>query len=447
MVEANVGGSATMAGDGDGVAPNPAALEADLDARITRLEQLVTALGVVLQRFNGEATFGTTVFESFDDPGASNEALDLLFESTTDAHRDLAVLRQDARLLTEPSHDSAHPLVARVGLLGESATELAGQFERYRRSIGLTVPPRTPGGVGRLDQFVAMVVRALVEIAEVVAVLRPAERRIGVVAGAVTVPQQPPSVAPRQGPRPTATVGRPMTAALWQGVRRRRTRLIAEFAGLAVVGLVILASALGGRGTPGPTAGNGLSGAGPGQTGAVAVGGAPSGSVPPGSSPEPTASGTPPTPRATSAPPPPAGPPSAPEPTKPPAAPSGKALSATRFDNRITAGADSIDALLGTIADAVQADDLAAAESAAEDIEAIATADRAWLQSHPPKKCYRSFYNAALATYAELITTAIAVADDAEAGDATAIHKDVASGHADVTALRQAGNKAVTSCA
>jgi hypothetical protein len=86
-------------------------------------------------------------------------------------------------------------------------------------------------------------------------------------------------------------------------------------------------------------------------------------------------------------------------------------------------------------------------KAAADEIATIATRERSWLRSHPSKACYDSFQEAAVARYTDLIATATAIAADADAGDANAIHKEVASAHGDVSALKQAGNRAVASCA
>ena len=52
-----------------------------------------------------------------------------------------------------------------------------------------------------------------------------------------------------------------------------------------------------------------------------------------------------------------------------------------------------------------------------------------------------------MAAYDELIVTATGIAQSAEAGDANAIHPQVASAHGDVATLRQAGDKAIAACA
>jgi hypothetical protein len=52
-----------------------------------------------------------------------------------------------------------------------------------------------------------------------------------------------------------------------------------------------------------------------------------------------------------------------------------------------------------------------------------------------------------MASYGDLIVTATTIAQTADAGDANAIHPQVASSRGDVAALRQAGNRAVAACA
>jgi hypothetical protein len=431
-------------------APNAGALEAELELRIVRLEHLVAGLGLVFERFQGASpALGATVFDDFDDPGASNEALDVLFASSMDARRDLTVLRREVpAIVPAPDGRSALSLVARLGLLGERATELAGRFEQYRRSISLTGPPRTPGGIGRLDEFVALVVRALLDIADVTDGLRRDKGRLGLATSPATYPPEP-ATSPREGQRPSVgalgmPVARGLAGALWLGVRRRRTRLMAEFAAVAVVGMVVLVSALdqGGR-PPGLVGGPGSASVGPGQTGAVAAGGSPTGSPAPGASTEPGASGTPPTPGGGSAAgaPPRSGPTNRPRPTLDPAT-----AAAIRFNERITTAAGSIDDLVNTITTAVRDADVAVAKSAAEDIATIASTERSWLLAHPPAACYDSFQDAAFARYGELTDTATAIAHDADADDINAIHRDVASSHGDVSALKQAGSKAISAC-
>jgi hypothetical protein len=427
---------------------NPGALQAELDLRIVRLEHLVAGLRLVLERFEGASVaLGTTVFDDFDDPGASNEALDALFESSMDARRDLTVLRRDVPTVGPALEGGPElPLMTRLGALGKSATELAGRFEQYRRSITLTGPPRTPGGVGRLNEFVALVVRALLDIAQIAHSLRRDDGRLGFAAGEVAAPREQPTSLPARHRPSAATLGVPLAGALWQVVRRRRTRLMVEFAGVLVVGVGILVAALGeGSRTPGFVAGPGSASAGPGQTGSagVAVGGSPF----PGSN-EAGSSGAPPAPAPSAAVPAPAPPRSTPGPTRRPTPTlDPAAAAATGFNDRITTAAGSIDGLLSTITTAVHDADVALAKSAADDVATIARRERSWLLAHPPAACYQSFHDAALATYGELIDTATAIANDADAGNTKAIHKEVASSHGDISALKQAGTKAITACA
>jgi hypothetical protein len=109
--------------------------------------------------------------------------------------------------------------------------------------------------------------------------------------------------------------------------------------------------------------------------------------------------------------------------------------------------ADSIDGLLGSITTAVHDGDLPSAKTGAEEIASIATAEQSWLVSHPAAACFESFQDSALATYGFLIATATSIAQNADAGDGNAIHQEVGTSHGDVSALRQAGTKAVTACA
>ena len=452
MVEANAGAGATTTGATEANVLSSAALEADLEQRVVRLEQLVAGFEQVLERFRAAgASFGATVFENFDDPGVSNDALDLLFASSTDARRDLAVLRRDAPSLVTASGVSAgHPLVVRLALLGKSAAELAARFEQYGRSVSLAVPPRTPGGVGRLTEFVGLIVRALREIADAMAGLRWDLGRLGFTANVVTQPSKPLTRPPEPRRSLVGALGMPLAGALWTVLRRRRTRLMIEFGGVVLVGVVILVSALGRGGrAPGLIADPGSASVQPSGTGSpgVAVGGSPGWSPSPGASTAAVASGPPPTQGAPSAAPTPTARGSAPRPTHLPAPTLEPAAAATRFSNRIGTAASSIDGLLGTITTAVQDADLPIAAAAAQHITSKASSERSWLLAHPAAACYRSFQESALTGYGELIVTAAAIVQDANAGNANAVHKDVAGSQSDIAMLKQAGNKAVAACA
>ena len=87
------------------------------------------------------------------------------------------------------------------------------------------------------------------------------------------------------------------------------------------------------------------------------------------------------------------------------------------------------------------------AKAGADEIATIAKTERSWLLAHPAAACFESFQASAFATYGDLLATATAIAQDADAGDGNAIHQEVGTSHGDVSALRQAGSKAVTACA
>ena len=446
MVEPTADRRATEAGDLGPHAPGPTALEAELEPRITRLEQLVAALELLLERFQGTSTaFGATVFDNLDDPAASHAVLSILVASTADARWDVNALRRAVRDLDiTQDPEIERPLLTRLGALAGSAVELKARFEAYRGSIGHSTPPRSPNAEAQLHQVVALSGRALLDISEVVD--RPREERPAALAASSVTAAGSAARVPARRRAPTA-LRVPAAWTLLQLARRRRNRLIAESAALAVVAIVVLGSVVDrGGAVPDTQLGAGSSSAVPGQTnGGVALGSfAPTGSLLPASSPEPGGTGPTATPRASSAAPGAPGP--TPRPTPAPA-PTQNATAATRFDDRITAAADSIDELLGSITTAVQGSDFAAAKAGAEDITATAQAERSWLVSHPPRTCYQPFHAAAMAAYAELITKAGTIAADADAGDDNAIHQDVASSHNDVASLRQAGNKAVAFCA
>lgn len=436
-----------MPADAADTAPlDVAALQADLEPRVTRLEQLVAGFDQVLQRFAGadagggaSTAAGPAIFENFDDAGASNEALDLLFASSTDARRDLATLRRDVPTLLAADRSAGHWLMVRVRALGASAGGLADRFEHYGRSISPTVPPRTTAGVGRLNEFVALVVRALLDIADVADGLRRHEDRL------IIAPTSP----PEEQRSSAVAVGLPVAGGPGRLLQRRRTRRMIASAGVVVVGVAILVSQLSGRGsTPGSAVGSLSPSAGPERTAppdvAIASGSpSPSASSPPAT--EPGASAVP-TPNPTSAAPATTPPRPTPRPTQRPAPTPRPPAAVTQFGNRTAAAAAVIDGLLGTITTAVQDANLPMAASAANEMGATATSGRSWLQAHPALACYKPIQESAMAAYVELIATATAIVQNAEAGDANAIHPEVASSHGDVATLRQAGDKALAAC-
>jgi hypothetical protein len=439
--------SATESGGFGGPAPDAAAVEADLAWRITRLEHLVAALGLLLERFRGSSpAFGPTVFDNLEDPAASNAVLAILVESTADARRDLNAIRRGVRTLAGADGITFdHPVVRRLPALARSAADLTGRFEDYRSTIGDGTLMRSPSTVARLHQVVALSVRSLLDIREVVDSLQAEEDRLDL--APATTSQPPPVMTgePERRRTPVAALAVPLAAAFWRGIGRRRTRLMVEFAGVVVVGFVVLISALGQGGLPPDSnPSNATSSAEPGRTaGEVAIASdAPSGSPPPSAGPTATSAPPPPGPSSAAPPPPRATPRLTPAPTH-------RAVTAavTRFADHITAAAGSIDGLLGTIATEVQDGDFAAATNAADGIAAIALTERSWLLSHPAKACYRPYHQLAMATYGELLTSAATIATDAAAGDANSIHNDVAHSHLEVSTLKQAGAKAVIACA
>jgi hypothetical protein len=429
---------------------NPVDLEADLEPRVARLERLVAGFEDVLERFQGASgAFGATVFDNFDDPGVSNDALDLLFASSTEARRALAVLRRDAPGLVAAADAGAeHPLITRLRLVGKSAVGVAARFEEFDRSIGPAVPPRTPGGVGRLNEFVALIVRALLDIAEVVEGLQFGDPALALAAAPATQPVESPTRPPEGRRSSVAAVGMPVAGGLWRIFRRRRTRLMVEGAGVVVVALVILVSALGERSrAPGLATGTGSTSVGPSGTGlpGVAIGGSPSQSPSPGAPTEAGASNAPAPGPSTPAPAP-TPPRATPRPTQAHGPTPTPASGATLFNDRIVSAAGSIDGLLSTITSAVQDADLPMAAAAADDIASTAAGERSWLLAHPAAACYETFHESALGAYGDLIATASAIAQDAGAGDGNAIHREVASSHGDVSTLKQAGSKAIAAC-
>ena len=121
MVEAKVDERATTTVGILDEAVSPTALEREVEPRIARLEELVAALGVVLERFqSARPAFGATVFDNFDDAGASADALGILSEATADARLDLHVLQRDVPSLVAPSEAGLQrPFASQFGLLRE----------------------------------------------------------------------------------------------------------------------------------------------------------------------------------------------------------------------------------------------------------------------------------------------------------------------------------------
>jgi hypothetical protein len=477
----------------------------DLGLRVGRLETVVSGLALVLERLEsgGEPLDGMAL-EDFDDPAASNEALDLVFQSFSDARRDLAALRHAMPVLAAaPFSSPQRTVLVGVEERARSAARLADAFEAYRRSIDQRVPPRTPGGIARLDEFLGMIVRALRDVAAVVdqapgaqaapssAMPRPAPvlppLEVVLAATAPAPPPPPlvpavtlePTVAPSAsltalppidastvatqpsvmpGSPPTVSRGRGSLGAwLWRHVQRRRTRLVVESAAVVVVALVILVSAMHPGAVPSGAFGATSSPSGsPGSTlGApVAVGGgsSPGVSASPG---RPTPVGqtaAPAGPGATSqpqgsAPPAPTPPRPTPQPTQQTSPTADPGIPAGQFADRIAAAADQIDGYLATITTAVKGADFQGAHSAAVSMAGVSSTERTWLLAHPPASCYAFSYDTAMTRYGDLLATATSIETAADAADANAIHQDVGSAHGDVSALKQAANKAVTACA
>ena len=445
--------------------PNPAVLERAIALRLERLEHLVAGLGIVLQRLQegGQPLEGMT-FDDFDDPAASNEALDVLFESSADARRDLSAVRRDLPVLMAATISaSRHPARVRFERLAASANVLAERFEEQRRSIDQRVPPRTPGGVARLDEFVVINLRVLREVAATVAELPAITTAVEPSAAlAAAAPGAAPSnpIAPPVAARPERV---PLGAWLWQHLRRRRTRLMLEGAGVALVAIVILVSALGnGVGPEGFAAATNSPGGFPSSTAPapVAVGGgspvpsaSPVGSAaaapsalssipPPSSQPGPSVQ-----PGPTSGPPGTPPPHPTPRPTAGPAPTPDDAAAAARFADRLESATSSIDTTLGDITDAVQGAAFEQAAAGARSLATISTDEHTWLIAHPPAACFQDSYASALTRYTALLDTASSIEQSAAAEDGNAIHQQVGSAHNDVAGLRQAASKAVASCA
>jgi hypothetical protein len=105
-----------------------------------------------------------------------------------------------------------------------------------------------------------------------------------------------------------------------------------------------------------------------------------------------------------------------------------------------------VGALLDSISAAVSTFDWAAISAAANDLAALADSETAWLQSHPPALCYEPEHGDALAAYAELRTTADAIATAANAQNEGAVNHQLAVGKQDRKALDKAASGATVGC-
>ena len=480
-----------------------ARVAADLETRAGRLQRFVQGLISVLERFesNARSDDPADLLADFESPEASHEALRVLTEASTATRHDLAVLRTDIHALMRASQDGARPaIVGRIHETGLAAAALKARFEAFQRESDQRLAARGAGPSGlaspaaqTLQRFVAIAGRTLEDLADGALRIEREDGHLGLLANAtpigaavrtVIIPP-PPRNAERR--RPAALVAMAAAGGAftgWAGRLARANGALGPLAATGALATVVLVAVVVSSGTP---AGSGApptsaeaSGAGsqsgsggvavgsispgssaeaspgssepavsllPGQTPPPTFGSSPAPSTPgqsqppgsasPGLSTAPTATPPgvtppPPTPRPTPAP--------TPAPTLDPGA------AADQFAARVTAGADAVNALLGDITTATQAGDFAAAKAAAQNLENLAAAERAWLQAHAPASCYATQHTSALDRYAYVIAKAVEIQADADAGNANAIYLDVASAHNDVSSLKLAANKAAAAC-
>ena len=478
-----------------------ARLAADLEPRAARLERFVQGLSTVLWRFEAAVGGGDSaaILADFEAPDASHEALRVLSEASLSARHDLAVLRRDIQTLIRVSSAGVDPaIVVKMRNVGASAAALAARFESLREAsrswlatAGTLEHPPARAALEGLERFVSIAVRTLHDVAEGALLIDREDGHLGLVAGAASAVAGGAAVRTVIIPPPPPPPRRAMLAAAaggaWTSVASTLTRAsrslthlgagVTLAAGAAVATVVLVAvlasndATPGGSGSPsGP--GGGVASASssqggiaegsasprssPGDSSAASLepGQSPPPTLAPGQSPPPTPPGQTPGPSAAPTPTPPGQtpgpsvaptPPPTPAPTPTPTPDPGAAAAA--FAARVTSDANAIDALLTAITSDIQdPPDFAAAKSHAQQLENLATAGRAWLQAHAPAACYQTQHTNALDRYADLIATAVAIEADADAQNATAIHNDVASGHLDVSALKQAATKAVQDC-
>ena len=468
-----------------------ARIAADLETRAGRLQRFVQGLVSVLERFeaNARSDDPTDLLADFEAPEASHEALRVLTEASTATRHDLAVLRTDIHALMRASPDGARPaIVGRIHETGLAAEALMARFEAFQRETGERLAARGagPSGAGgpaaqALQRFVANAERTLQDVADGALRVDQEDGHLGLMANATPTGAAvrtviiPPLPRNRERRRPAALLA--MAAAggaftSWGSRLARANGTLGTLAAGGALATVVLVAVVVSSGTPAASGSPPNSaGASQGGSGGVAVGSTSPGAsseASPGSS-EPAVSllpgqTPPPTPRPGSSPAPsspgqsqpPAsaspGPSTPPAPTPPPPPPPTPAptldpgAAADEFAARLTAAANSIDALLTSITTSVNAADFAAAKATAQNLENLAAAERAWLQAHPPATCYQTHHTNALARYGDLIAIAVEIQADADAGNANAIHNEVATGRGDVAALKLAASKAAAAC-
>jgi len=474
-----------------------ARIAADLETRAGRLQRFVQGLASVLERFeaNARSDDPSDLLADFEAPEASHEALRVLTEASTATRHDLAVLRTDIHALMRASPDGARPaIVGRIHEAGLAAAALVARFVAFQRDTGERLAARGAGPSGAsgpaaqaLQRFVANAERTLQDVADGALRVDQEDGHLGLMANAtptntavrtVIIPPLPRNGERRRpGALPAlAAAGGAFTS--WGSRLARANSTLGTLAAGGALATVVLVVVVVSSGTPSasgspPSSAEASAGASQGGSGGVAVGsGSPGASSdaspgtsepavsllpgqtpPPGSSPAPSSPGqsqppasaspgpsTAPTPTPPGVTPPPPTPVPTPAPTLDPGA------AADAFAARVTSAANSIDAMLTSINASSQAADFAAAKATAQNLETLAAAERAWLQAHPPATCYETPHTNALARYADLIATAVEIQADADAQNTNAISNDVASGHVDVAALKQAATKAAHDC-
>jgi len=470
-----------------------ARIAADLETRAGRLQRFVQGLASVLERFeaNARSDDPSDLLADFEAPEASHEALRVLTEASTATRHDLAVLRTDIHALMRASPDGARPaIVGRIHEAGLAAAALVARFVAFQRDTGERLAARGAGPSGAsgpaaqaLQRFVANAERTLQDVADGALRIDQEDGHLGLMANATPTGPAVRTVIipplPRKGERrrpaallALAAAGGAFTS--WGSRFARANSTLGTLAAGGALATVVLVAVVVSSGTPSASGSPPSSaGASQGGSGGVAVGsGSPGASSdaspgtsepavsllpgqtpPPGSSPAPSSPGqsqppasaspgpsTAPTPTPPGVTPPPPTPVPTPAPTLDPGA------AADAFAARVTSAANSIDAMLTSINASSQAADFAAAKATAQNLETLAAAERAWLQAHPPATCYETPHTNALARYADLIATAVEIQADADAQNTNAISNDVASGHVDVAALKQAATKAAHDC-
>ena len=112
-------------------------------------------------------------------------------------------------------------------------------------------------------------------------------------------------------------------------------------------------------------------------------------------------------------------------------------LAVDAFIAQVKAGRLAINSYLSTISSAASGANWATAKTAAQNMEARASAERAWLVAHPAAACYTAYWTEAKQSYLELINIGNAIEGLADAHDGSGIQDEVGFAHDETADLNQ----------